>query len=59
MPKPKIPPALETITLAEKLLSEAFGGTVRLNEGDDLGGSNRTQVHRFRVLEGPADCQPP
>lgn len=55
MPKPKIPPSLETIALAEKLLSEAFGGTVRVDEGDDLGGSNRTQVYRFRVLEGPGD----
>jgi len=55
MPQPKMPPSLETITIAEKLLSEAFGGSVRLNEGDDLGGSNRTEVYRFRVLEGPGD----
>lgn len=47
-------PALETITIAEKLLSETFGGRVRLDEGDDLGGSNRTQVYRFKILEGPA-----
>lgn len=56
MSKSKMPPSFETITLAEKLLSEAFGGTVRLNNGDDLGGSNRTQVYRFRVLEGPSDA---
>lgn len=55
MPKPKMPASLETITIAEKLLSEEFGGRVRLNEGDDLGGSNRTQIYRFRVLEGPGD----
>lgn len=55
MPRPKTPPSLETITLAEKLLSEEFGATVRLDEGDDLGGSTRTKVHRFRVLEGPGD----
>ncbi|HEX6553344.1 MAG TPA: hypothetical protein VF026_11320 [Ktedonobacteraceae bacterium] len=55
MPKPKMPPSLETIIIAEKLLSEAFGGSVRLNEGEDLAGSNRTQVYRFRVLEGPGD----
>ena len=55
MPKPKMPASLETITIAEKLLSEAFGGRVRLNEEDDLGGSNRTQIYRFSVIEGPGD----
>lgn len=56
MPKPKTHPSVETITTAEKLLSEVFGGTVRLNKGNDLGGSNRTNVYRFSVLEGPSDA---
>jgi hypothetical protein len=55
MSKPKASPSLETITLAEKLLFEVFGGIVRLDEGDKLGGSNRTQVYRFNVVEGPGD----
>lgn len=55
MPKPKTSPSLETITVAEKLLSEVFGGTVQLDQGNDLGGSNRSQVYRFSILEGPGE----
>jgi hypothetical protein len=56
MPKPKTSSSLETLTLAEKLLSEAFGVAVRLDAGDDLGGSDRTQVYRFNILEGPGNA---
>jgi len=52
MSQPNTSPSFETITLAEKLLAEVFGGMVRLDEGDDLGGSNRTTVYRFKILEG-------
>jgi hypothetical protein len=44
---------LETIDIAEKLLAEAFAGPVKLGNGDDLGGSNRTKVYRFALLAGP------
>ncbi len=43
-----------TIVAAEKILANAFGGRVRLDEGNDLGGSKRTIVLRCRVLQGPA-----
>ena len=52
----KVRPTLETITVAEQLLSDVFGGTVRLSDGDDLGGSNRSKVHRFAMLAGPSDA---
>ncbi|HEU5367780.1 MAG TPA: phosphotransferase [Ktedonobacterales bacterium] len=38
---------------AEQLLMETFGGAIRLGEGHNLGGSARTRVLRFPVLEGP------
>lgn len=47
-------PALTTEVLAERVLAEYFGGPVRLGEGRDLGGSNRSKVGRFSILEGPA-----
>src|SRR5689334_19946716 len=39
-------------TTAERLLTETFGCNVRLGEGRDLGGSPRTKVYRFPVIEG-------
>jgi hypothetical protein len=54
-PYKKDQPSLETVTIAEKLLADVFGGQMRLSDGDDLGGSNRTKVYRFAVLDGPAD----
>ncbi|EFH83846.1 hypothetical protein [Ktedonobacter racemifer] len=38
---------------AESILSERFGGRVRLGEGEELQGSARSRVLRFPVLEGP------
>jgi hypothetical protein len=40
---------LETMTVAERLLSNCFGGAVRLGEGEGLGGSSRSKVYRFSV----------
>jgi len=44
---------LTTTTLAERVLTEYFDATVRLGEGRDLGGSARSKVWRFPILEGP------
>jgi len=44
---------LETMTVTERLLSDCFGGAVRLGDGEDLGGSSRSKVYRFNVLGGP------
>ena len=40
---------------AERILSQRFGGQVQLDEGDDLGGSNRTYVYRYVVVDGPSE----
>lgn len=48
-------PSLETVAIAERLLAQAFGGPVRLGEGRNLGGSDRSAVYRFSVLDGPDD----
>ena len=45
--------ALQTTARAEHVLAEAFGESVRLGEGVDLGGSARSTVLRFPVLTGP------
>jgi hypothetical protein len=45
--------SLEIKTIAEKILSEALGGKIRLEAGEGLGGSNRSKVYRLKVLEGP------
>lgn len=42
-----------TKAIAERILTETFHGAVRLGEGSDLGGSHRSLVLRFAVLEGP------
>jgi hypothetical protein len=47
-------PSQQTIANAERLLAQAFGGSIRLDEGADLGGSGRSGVYRFKVLDGPA-----
>src|SRR5215469_2598101 len=44
---------VETVATAEQLLSDCFGGAVRLGDGEDLGGSSRSKVYRFSVLAGP------
>jgi hypothetical protein len=38
---------------AERILAETFGGEIRLGEGESLGGSARSLVQRFPVVEGP------
>ncbi|GHO46754.1 phosphotransferase [Ktedonospora formicarum] len=38
---------------AERILSKTFGGPIHLGEAQDLGGSARSKVLRFSVLEGP------
>lgn len=48
-------PTFETVATAARLLSEAFGSTVRLGEGQDLGGSRRTEVYRFPILNDGSD----
>src|SRR4051794_28165810 len=42
----------ETRPIAEKILSSAFGGPVRLGAGTNL--SDRPHVFRFEMLDGPA-----
>lgn len=56
MQRPKSKPALETITIAEKLLSETFGHPVYLGDAEDLGGGKLAQVYRFNVLDAPSDA---
>jgi hypothetical protein len=48
--------ATEIIKTAEKILSDTFGGEVRLEETEELGGSGRSNVLRCKVLEGPAEA---
>ena len=47
-------PSRETVSTAERLLEQQFGGPVRLGEGHNLRGSNRSKVYRFAVLDGPS-----
>src|ERR1700730_17606687 len=50
-------PPMETIAIAERLLSEYFGARIRLGEGiEPGGGSNRSKVYRLTVLEGLSDA---
>ncbi len=42
-----------TKAMAENILSATFGGPIRLGEGSDLGGSNRSLVLRFPLQDGP------
>ncbi len=46
---------VETVATVERILSEAFGGMVRIETEDGLGGSDRSNVFRCNVLEGPSD----
>ena len=39
--------------MTEGVLSRRFGGEVRLDEGADLGGSNRSYTYRYVVVDGP------
>ena len=50
----KMPPEPETVNIATSLLADAFGGSVYLGKGEDLGGSPRSRVYRFAVVDGPA-----
>jgi hypothetical protein len=53
MQRAKTPPSPDMIATTERLLSDAFGGTIHLAEGDDLTASGRAGVYRLRVLVGP------
>ncbi|HEY5002934.1 MAG TPA: hypothetical protein VII61_07270 [Ktedonobacteraceae bacterium] len=53
MQRAKTPPSPDMIAITEHLLSDAFGGTIHLAEGDDLTASGRAGVYRLRVLVGP------
>ncbi|MBA2392293.1 MAG: hypothetical protein H0V70_06050 [Ktedonobacteraceae bacterium] len=53
MQRAKIPPSPEMIATTERLLSDAFGGAIRLAEDEDLTASGRAGVYRLRVLSGP------
>ena len=53
MQRSKTPPSAETINIAERLLSAAFGGATRLGIEDDLSSSRRANVYRLPVLMGP------
>jgi hypothetical protein len=44
----------ELITVAERLLGEALGGSARLGTGELLRDGIRALVYRFPVLDGPA-----
>ena len=46
---------LETMTVTERLLSDCFGGAVRLGDGEDLGGSSRSKVYGCRCRIGNVD----
>ncbi|HZR43478.1 MAG TPA: hypothetical protein VFB12_25415 [Ktedonobacteraceae bacterium] len=50
----KSQPSRETVSTAKGLLEQQFGGPVRLGEGHNLRGSNRSKVYRFSVLDGPS-----
>lgn len=45
-----------TKAIAERILARTFGEPVHLGEGSDLGGSNRSLVMRFPVLDGPVSA---
>ncbi len=45
------------ITVVEKLLSERFEGKVRLDAAEEIRSGGRSNVSRYRVLEGP-QCAP-
>jgi hypothetical protein len=49
-----LPLSQEHITLTERLLGEALGGSIRLGTGELLQDGIRTLVSRFPVLDGPA-----
>ena len=38
---------------AESVLSARFGGSVKLDGGEDLGGSDRSYTYRYVVVDGP------
>jgi hypothetical protein len=46
-------PFEETRAAAERVLSDAWRGAVKLEGDEGLGGSNRSNVYRFSVKEGP------
>jgi Phosphotransferase enzyme family len=46
---------MEIVPAVEKLLSDLFKGKVRLDSAEVLRGSNRSNVSRLIVLEGPQD----
>lgn len=45
-----------TATIAERVLAETFGGSVRLGSSCDLGGSARSSVQRCPIIEGPVSA---
>jgi hypothetical protein len=45
-----------TKPIAERILSERFKQAIRLGEPSDLGGSARSQVLRFAVLDGSSEA---
>ena len=47
---------VQTKTATEKALSDVLNGKVRLDDGANLGGSNRSHVYRFNLLDGPQDA---
>ncbi len=46
--------ATQSQSATEEILGQKFGGRVKLGPATDLGGSNRSQVLRWQVLDGPA-----
>lgn len=46
--------SFQTQSATEEILGQKFGGRVKLGPPTDLGGSNRSQVLRWQVLDGPA-----
>ncbi len=55
MQRPKIPPSQDLVTIAERILTEKFGTTIQLDEGEDLGGGTRSYVYRFNILNRTFD----
>ncbi len=56
MQRQKTPPSPETVKITAALLAEKLGGSVRLGEGRNLGGSARSNVYRFPLVAGPAQA---
>ncbi|GAC1388412.1 MAG: hypothetical protein NVS4B12_03560 [Ktedonobacteraceae bacterium] len=56
MQRPKNPPPHDFVTVAERVLSETFGSSIQLGEGEDLQDGIRSQVYRFNIMNNPSNA---